>query len=322
MNLFGKASAGHFGSESLGVFMLSVQSLAAFALTLSAATTLADDSKIGTRKHPLKLVMVPSTDSTKIMTSMKPVARCLEKATGLTFDISVPNSYIVAIEGMGSKKVDIAFLPTFGYLLAHEKFGAEALLKASRHGETTYRAAILARTDKNINKVSDLNGKKVAYVDPASTSGYILPKKLFIDSKVKPSQEVFQGKHDAVVTAVYQGQVDAGAVFYNKPVDGKIKDAREKVLTQFPDVEQKVKIVTLTDDIPNDPIVIRKEIPAQHKVKISAAFQTCVKQMPDAFRGINNSDAFAEVKDSDYDGIRKTVKLLGIDVGGTFKKKK
>jgi phosphonate transport system substrate-binding protein len=282
----------------------------------------ADDSKIGTRKNPLKLVMVPSTDSTKILSSMKPVAQCLEKETGLSFDISVPNSYIVAIEGMGSKKVDIAFLPTFGYLLAHEKYGAEALLKASRNGETTYRAAILARADKNIKSVSDLNGKKIAYVDPASTSGYILPKKLFMDSKVKPSQEVFQGKHDAVVTAVYQGQVDAGAVFYNKPVDGKIKDAREKVKVQFPDIEEKVKIVTLTDDIPNDPIVIRKEISAESKAKVSKAFQNCVIKMPDAFRGINNSDAFAGVKDSDYDGVRKTVKLLGINIGAELDKKK
>ncbi|MFZ9520650.1 MAG: phosphate/phosphite/phosphonate ABC transporter substrate-binding protein [Silvanigrellaceae bacterium] len=295
-------------------------SIALSALVVPVAR--AEEPKIGTRKNPLKLVMVPSTDSTKILSSMKPVAQCLEKETSMTFDISVPNSYIVAIEGMGSKKVDIAFLPTFGYLLAHEKYGAEALLKASRHGETTYRAAILARTDKNIKTVNDLNGKKIAYVDPASTSGYILPKKLFLDSKVKPSQEVFQGKHDAVVTAVYQGQVDAGAVFYNKPVDGKIKDAREKVKTQFPDVEDKVKIVTLTEDIPNDPVVIRKEIPAESKAKIAKAFQTCVGKLPDAFRGINNSDAFAEVKDSDYDGIRKTVKLLGINIGAEIDKKK
>jgi phosphonate transport system substrate-binding protein len=295
---------------------------AALVMALSSTIAYADDSKLGTRKNPLKLVMVPSTDSTKILSSMKPVAQCLEKETGLNFDISVPNSYIVAIEGMGSKKVDIAFLPTFGYLLAHEKFGAEALLKASRNGETTYRAAILARSDRNIKTVSDLNGKKIAYVDPASTSGYILPKKLFLDSKVKPAQEVFQGKHDAVVTAVYQGQVDAGAVFYNKPVDGKIKDAREKVKTQFPDIEEKVKIVTLTEDIPNDPIVIRKEVSAESKTKIAKAFQSCVSKLPDAFRGINNSDAFAVVKDSDYDGIRKTIKLLGINVGGELDKKK
>lgn len=291
-------------------------------IALLAPSAFADDAKLGTRKHPLKLVMVPSTDSTKILSSMKPVAQCLEKETGLTFDISVPNSYIVAIEGMGSKKVDIAFLPTFGYLLAHEKYGAEALLKASRNGETTYRAAIVTRSDRNIKSINDLNGKKIAYVDPASTSGYILPKKLFMDSKIKPGQEVFQGKHDAVVTAVYQGQVDAGAIFYNKPVDGKIKDAREKVKTQFPDIEDKVKILTLTDDIPNDPIVIRKEVNAEAKGKIAKAFQACVAKLPDAFRGINNSDAFAQVKDTDYDGIRKTVKLLGINVGGELEKKK
>lgn len=290
--------------------------------TLPIGLASADDAKIGTRKNPLKLVMVPSTDSTKILTSMKPVSQCLEKETSLNFEISVPNSYIVAIEGMGSKKVDIAFLPTFGYLLAHEKYSAEALLKASRHGETTYRAAILARSDKNIKNLQDLNGKKIAYVDPASTSGYILPKKMFIDAKIKPSQEVFQGKHDAVVTAVYQGQVDAGAVFYNKPVDGKIKDAREKVKVQFPDIEEKVKIVTLTDEIPNDPIVIRKEISNEMKHKISNAFRVCVGKLPDAFRGINNSDAFADVKDTDYDNLRKTVKLLGININAEIDKKK
>lgn len=302
--------------------MFKFRAVTTILMSLVSASAFADDSKLGTRKNPLKLVMVPSTDSTKILSSMKPVAQCLEKETGLTFDISVPNNYIVAIEGMGSKKVDIAFLPTFGYLLAHEKYGAEALLKASRNGETTYRAAIVARSDRNIKSLGDLNGKKIAYVDPASTSGYILPKKLFIESKIKPSQEVFQGKHDAVVTAVYQGQVDAGAIFYNKPVDGKIKDAREKVKTQFPDIEEKVKIVSLTEDIPNDPIVIRKEVTPDSKTKIAKAFQACVAKLPESFRGINNSDAFAEVKDSDYDGIRKTVKLLGIDVGGELQKKK
>ncbi|NBO38066.1 phosphate/phosphite/phosphonate ABC transporter substrate-binding protein [bacterium] len=298
--------------------------MAASASLVALISTVAhaEEPKLGTRKNPLKLVMVPSSDSTKILSSMKPVAQCLEKETGLTFDISVPNSYIVAIEGMGSKKVDIAFLPTFGYLLAHEKFGAEAILKASRHGETTYRAAILTRTDRNIKSLNDLNGKKIAYVDPASTSGYILPKKLFMDSKIKPGQEVFQGKHDAVVTAVYQGQVDAGAVYYNAPVAGKIKDARERVKTQFPDIEDKVKILTLTEDIPNDPIVIRKEVPADSKTKVTKAFQTCVAKLPDAFAGINNSDAFAAVKDSDYDGLRKTVKLLGINVGVELEKKK
>ena len=302
------------------VLNVSLRSLALCSLVL-AIPAFANET-VGTRKNPLKLSMVPSTDATKILSNMKPVAQCLEKETKYFFEISVPTNYVVVTEGLGSKRVDIAFVPTFGYVLAKDRYGAEAILKASRNGETTYRAAIIAKTDSKINKVEDITGKKIAFVDPASTSGYILPKKLFADKKVKPAEEVFAGKHDVVVTMVYQGQVDAGAIFYNAPVDGKIKDAREKVLTQFPDVESKIKIVALTEDIPNDPIVVRAGLSAEMKSKITSAFQTCIQQNQEAFKGINNSDALAPVKDSDYDGIRKTIADLKIDVAGELNKKK
>lgn len=297
-------------------------SLAAIGALASGSARAQDDKTLGTRKNPVKLSMVPSADSTKILNNMKPIAQCMEKETGYTFDVSVPNNYIVVIESLGSKKVDVAFLPTFGYVMARERFGSQALLKASRQGETTYKAAIIARADGKVNKVSDIGGKKVAFVDPASTSGYILPKKLFNDSKVKAAEEVFGGKHDVVVTMVYQGQVDAGAVYYNKPMEGKIRDAREKVMTQFPDVEKKVKIVALTEEIPNDPIVVRKELSAEMKSKLSQGFTKCVETNVDAFTGVNNSDALAPVKDSDYDGLRATIKALKIDLGAELNKKK
>lgn len=284
--------------------------------------TVKADSAIGTRRNPIKLAMVPSNDASRILSNMAPVAKCLEKSTGYTFDISVPNSFIVVIEGMGSKRVDVAFINTFGYLLAHERYGAEAILKASRHGETTYRGEILVRSNSGIKKVEDLTGKKIAYVDPASTSGYILAKKMLEDKKVKPAAEVFAGKHDVAVTMVYQGQVDAGTVFYNAPIDGKLMDARKNVLTQFPDVEKKVKILTLTDEIPNDPIVIRKEISSEMKEKIKNGFMSCVKSNKDAFQGINSSDDLAPVKDGDYDNLRKTIKALKIDLGGALAPKK
>lgn len=300
-----------------------VASLVTSLALLSGVAHAQDEKTLGTRKNPVKLSMVPSADATKILANMKPVARCLEKETGLFFDISVPNNYVVVVEGLGSKKVDVAFLPTFGYVLAKERYGVEALLKASRNGETTYKSAILARNDDKIKTVKDLTGKKVAYVDPASTSGYILPKKMFLKEGVKPSEEVFGGKHDVVVTMIYQGQVDAGAVYYNSPRgDGKARDARERVVTQFPDVEQKVKVLALTEDIPNDPIVVRKDMRQEAKTKILAAFQACVKTNVESFKGINNSDDLAPVKDSDYDGLRQTIKDLNIDLAAELNKKK
>ncbi|MCA2960805.1 MAG: phosphate/phosphite/phosphonate ABC transporter substrate-binding protein [Silvanigrellales bacterium] len=299
------------------------KTLVASLVLVSGVAYAQDEKTLGSRKNPIKLSMVPSSDATKILSSMKPVAQCLEKETGLFFDISVPNNYVVVVEGLGSKKVDVAFVPTFGYLLAKDRYGAEAFLKASRHGETTYKGAIVARNDDKLKTVKDLNGKKIAYVDPASTSGYILPKKLFLEQGVKPSEEVFGGKHDVVVTMIYQGQVDAGAVYYNAPAaDGKIRDARERVLTQFPDVEKKVKILALTEEIPNDPIVIRKDVRAEVKAKVQAAFQACVTTNVESFKGINNSDALAPVKDADYDGLRKTIKDLNIDLSAELNKKK
>ena len=297
-------------------FLLSAGALSFFPVSVFA------DAKVGTRKNPLKMSMVPSSEASKILANMKPVAQCLEKETGYFFDISVPNNYVVVVESLGSKRVDLAFLPTFGYLLAKERYGVETLLKASRHGETTYKAAIIARNDPKIKTLADLAGKKIAYVDPASTSGYIMPKKLFTDKKIQLAEEVFAGKHDVVVTMVYQGQVDAGAIYYNAPVDGKIKDARERVLTQFPDVEKKVVILQLTEDIPNDPIVVRAGFSEEMKSKLAKAFKVCVKTNTESFKGINNSDDLAEVKDSDYDGLRQMIKDLKIDLSAELAKKK
>lgn len=290
---------------------------------LGSAAYAAPKTGLGSRKQPIRLSMVPSSDSTKIMTNMAPIAKCLEKETGYYFDINVPNSFIVVVEGMGAKRVDVAFINTFGYLLANERYGAEALLKASREGETTYKGQILTRAGSDIKKIEDLQGKKIAYVDPASTSGYILAKKLLDEKKVKPGEEVFAGKHDVVVTMVYQGQVDAGATFYNAPgKNGELRDARKNVLTQFPDIEKKVSILSLTEDIPNDPIVVRKEIEPAMKEKLKSGFQTCVAQNVEAFKGVNSSDALAPVTDADYDGLRKTVKALNIDLGAALAPKK
>lgn len=276
--------------------------------------------ELGARKNPLKLSMVPSAESQKILSNMAPIARCLERESKYYFDVSVPSNYIVVVESLGTEKVDFAFINTFGYLLANDRYGAQALLKAKRHGHTTYNGQIIVRSDSGIKTLADLNGKKIAFTDPASTSGHILAKKLFLDNKVRPAEEVFAGKHDVVVSMVYQGQVDAGATYHSpKDPSGKIMDARSRVLTQFPDVESKVKILELTPSIPNDPIVARKGLTEEMKSRVKNAFLVCVKEHTDAFKGVNNSTDLAEVSDSEYDTLRETVKQLKLNIGESLK---
>jgi phosphonate transport system substrate-binding protein len=227
----------------------------------------------------------------------------------------VPSSYVAVVEAFGTSRADVASINTFGYILANEKYGAEARITFLRHGSEDYQAQIIARADGPIKKLSDINGRKFAYVDPSSASGYLLPAKMFVDNNVKPKETMFAQKHDNVVTMIYQKQVDAGATFYSPPSeDGKkIEDARRLVKTQFPDVEEKIKIVTLTDKIPNDPIVFRKGVPEKMKQEISAAILALQKtpEGNEIFYKIYGVTGMVLSTDAKYDSVRKVLSALG-----------
>ncbi|MCU7504224.1 MAG: phosphate/phosphite/phosphonate ABC transporter substrate-binding protein [Ignavibacteria bacterium] len=279
---------------------------------------------LGTKNNPVKLYFTPALDANRITSSAKELVEFLEKETGYYFETAVPTSYIAVVEAFGTKKADIAGINTFSYLMAHEKYGAEARLRIVREGgDTTYKGCFLTRVDSGIDSLADLNGRSIAYVDPSSTSGYILPKAMLSRRGIKPSEEVFAMKHDNVVTMIYQKQVDAGATYYSapNPKTGLVMDARMRVLQQFPDVVKKVKIIGFTEAIPNDPYVFRKDMPEEMKRKIVNAFLKFVstEKGRKAMFEIADITGLMKTSDSDYDGLRKMLKEENISLSGVIK---
>lgn len=293
----------------------------ALAVALLLASCTGTKSAPGTADNPIKLFFTPSVDAKVIDASGKDIQAFLEKETGYKFEVKVPQSYIAVVEAFGSKRADVAALNTFGYLLAHEKFGAEARLSVIRFGKSTYQAQILSRAKDGYKDIHELAGKKFAFVDPASMSGYLLPLKMFNDAGVKLGETVFAMKHDSVVSMIYQGQVDAGATFYTPPDDGKIEDARRLVKTQYPDVEEKVTILKLTAEIPNDPIAFRKDLPEDVKTKIADAFIKFVATPAgkESFKALYSVTDLKKATDADYDGVRAMLKSLGKSVSDLAK---
>ncbi len=270
-------------------------------------------AELGTADNPIKFFLVPSVDARLLESTGKVLKKHLESVTPYKFMISVPASYVAVVEAFGTDRADIASINTFGYIMANEKYGTQARITFIRFGEEDYKAQIIARADSKINKVEDLKGKKFAYVDPASTSGFLMPAKLFKQKDIKLGETVFAKRHDNVVTMVYQGQVDAGATFYSPPSDGKIEDARRLVKTQFPDVEKKVKIVELTDAIPNDPIVFRKDLSEEMKTKITTAIMDFQKteEGKKVFYDIYGITGMVTSTDARYDKVREILTALG-----------
>lgn len=274
---------------------------------------------LGTLKNPVKLYFTPSVDAEKITLSAKPLVRFLEKETGYYFDVAVPTSYIAVVEAFGTGRADIAIINSFSYLLANEKYGAIAGLRVIRTGkQANYRGQIIVRVDTGIEKIEDLDGRSIAYVDASSASGYILPSSLLKKKGIKPAKETFAMKHDNVVTMVYQRQVDAGATFYSPPhpETGEPLDARARVKKQYPDVFDKIKILALTDSLPNDPVVFRKGMSRAMVNKIKKALlkfansEEGKKILPDIY----SIEGLIEAKDADYDLLRKLIREAGLNL--------
>ena len=235
-------------------------------VALVAASVAAGPTSAPAQTQTFVMAFVPSGQSDAILASGKQIADLLATATGYKFQSFVATSYAGVIEAMGAGRADLAWLSTFAYVIAHQKYGVEVRLVTVRFGSPFYRAEIIAGSSSGINGLPDLRGKRFAFVDPASTSGYLFPvaglKKAGFDPQSFFGQTVFAGSHPNVVVAVYQGRADAGAVY---------EDARSDMQKQFPDVMQKLKVVWKSDPIPNDTVSFRKALPQDVKDRITLA---------------------------------------------------
>lgn len=283
--------------------------LCIFALAIGCTK----NKEIGSKQNPLKFYLIPAQDIQALSDNGKVLEAYLKKDLDMEVSVELPTSFIAVVEAFGSKRADAAILNTFGYILAHEKYGVEAHLKLMNRGRDEYYGQIIARVD-GPKSIADLKGKKFAFVDPASTSGYLLPLRLFKQENIVIKEHVFAGRHDSVVSAVYQRQVDAGATFYTPPDDdGSPKDARMLLKTQYPDVYDKIKILKLTGPIPNDPVSFRKDLPEEIKTKVVDSLVRYIKteEGKKTMYNLYHITDFKVATDKDYDKVRGYLKDLG-----------
>lgn len=277
-------------------------------------------SNFGTKERPIRMAFVPSLDAQAVLGSAQPLAEVLNRETGLFFDVSVPTSYTAVIEAMGAGQVDVAWLATFAYVLAHDRYGVEVMLTTIRQGSKTYRSQIITRADSGIRSLTDLRGKKFAFVDSASASGFLYPVALLarndMDYKTAFAETVNAGGHDKVVIAVYNRQVDAGATFGNSIETGAPTDARTLVASTIPDVMDQVVPIAVTDPIPNDTVSLRRGIDPAVSQRIRTGLLK-IAETPDGqrlLRDLYAINGLAEASDADYNSVREAARVLNLDL--------
>ncbi|HSE05055.1 MAG TPA: phosphate/phosphite/phosphonate ABC transporter substrate-binding protein, partial [Methylomirabilota bacterium] len=134
----------------------------------------------GRAEPPLTLVFTPSRDPTALKEAGDAFARTLTEISGVPVRALVASDYAGVIEALRSKRVDLAFVHPVGYVLANREAGCRILVRDVWGGKTAYTARFYVRKDRGLQRLEDLRGKTVAFVDPASSSGYIYPMVMLI----------------------------------------------------------------------------------------------------------------------------------------------
>ena len=260
---------------------------------------------------PLTLALTPSRDPTSLQEAGDAFARAITKLSGVPVRARVASDYAGVVEALRNRHVDLAFVHPVGYVLANREAGCQILVRDIWQGRVEYTARFYVRKDSGIRRVEDLRGKTVAFVDPASSSGYIYPMVLLIkqglvrnrDPKTFFKDALFAGTHDAALRAVAQGRVDAAASFDKAP-ELHLKDPAEVARLGF---------VGETPAIPEAGICARPGLPADTLARVKKALLAMKPpEYATVLKDIYNIDGFVEASDADYQPVRDAVALMGL----------
>ncbi len=289
-----------------------------FAFAGCRACKVRDEAMIGSQKAPLKVGFMPSAEKGVMDASSKIITDELAKNSGLIIEPVLAKNYVELVDGLASKKIDVAFINPLGSLLAQDWAKAEpAFQLLEENGKMNYRSAIIARNDSGIKAIEDLNGRTFVYSDPYSMAGYLMPLYVFTDKKIAPKLTTFAGSYSDVVEQVYSGKADAGAIYFlERDPDGRIHDGRVKLVNKYPDMIDKVSVIFTSDLIPSPPVVFRYDLnPAlKEKMKRSLGLIGLEPNVVSALGAMYDSRGLAVANTADFDKIRDVLKKLGKNI--------
>ena len=278
MNLRKFVSVGALAATAL--LGLSACSGAANA-TPGADTGAADASGFAVNADTLVFGVVP--DSVDTETNYQPLMDYIAEITGKTVGYHESTDYAALIEAAVAGKVDVASFSGFTYVTATNngaKLTPISSIVTEEGQEPGYYSQAIVPAGCDITSIEDFKGKKVCFVDPSSTSGYLFPSYNLLKAGIDPKTDitpVFAGKHDVSVTKVGEG-VECEAGFAE---DSEVEKS------------DKVKVIDETM-VPGAPLVYSSTLP-----------DDVSKKLIDGLSGITIDDIIAAgVDGADTDAFR------------------
>ncbi len=284
----------------------------AAAATMLSGVALADDSI-----SEFRIGILGGENASDRLRSNECLVEKTEAVLGVETKLFAPADYNGVIEGLLGGNLDMAWLGASAYAkvyLTDPNAVEPVLTKINADGSFGYHSIGFARVDSGIKNLEDMKGKKFGFGDPNSTSGYLIPS-IEIPAAGYPMKSgehfgevVFTGGHEQTIVAVQNGDIEGGVSWadglgnwedgYNSGAFRKAADAGLVDMTQLVEIwRSKV--------IPEGPIVVRKGLPADVKIKMVAMLASLPSMDPECAYGFMAGEikAIAPISHADYEVI-------------------
>ena len=260
----------------------------------------------------LTIGLTPERNIFQQLKRYEPLADYISKKTGINIKLKVLTRYGNIIENFASAHMDAAFFGSFTYTLAHSKLGVEAIARPEGiDGISTYYGLIFVRKDSGIKSIKDMQGKSFAFVDKATTAGYLLPLAYFKEHGVEDyktflNETYFTGTHQDAIYDVLNKKTEIGAakntMFYRLAAG----DSR---------ITEELVILARSPDVPENGLAVRKDLDESIKHKLK---KTLINMHTDP-EGINvlkkfGAKRFIKTSNDDYASVYKYAQEIGLNL--------
>jgi len=218
---------------------------AALALLLMFTLVLAWSSHLYAQER-LILGVHPYLHHKEIKERFTPLADYLSAELGTPVEVRIGQNYQAHLRAIANNQIDIAYLGPALYVKMLQSLWSRPLLaRLEANGSPTFKGHIVIRQDSPLQNLEELKGKVMAFGDPNSTMGTMVPQAMLLEAGIHLSDLAHYHHYDGhtnVALAVLTGDADAGAV--KEEVFTKYADSGLKSLQQTPAISEHVFVAS------------------------------------------------------------------------------
>jgi phosphonate transport system substrate-binding protein len=252
--------------------------LAFFTITIINGCGNSSDLDANGVPHKLLIGSYGGDNPAQTKAALEPFRAYLQKKLGMEVQFFYTTDYTAVIEAMRSKKIHMAHLTPFAYVLATQKPGLEPIATLGINGQPTlYHSIIFTNHQTGLKSMDDVKARAknltLCFADPASTSGHLIPRAYLNSVGLNPDnafkESLFAGSHAASILSVKSGKVNVGCSTSELALDKLVREGIVK--------REDIVILWTSPPIVNDAITVRSDLNKDFIKKVQAAYLDAAK---------------------------------------------